>query len=304
MGLPGELVALISENLDFDSWLALAKVDDSFIEWVMNPVRLRSVIARPGFIVKPGGSNPVGREAHSWFSVPSTTDIKEIAMNEQKRRQGNKERVLSLLNIISLHQQGIEHGKKLKRVIISFLLSEFTNWNSNRDLETRIDRIRTRIIPRERHLKMNRWIHCGCCNCYFLYPRPQILYNLQGAEYCVDIEGHNLITLLGTELGSGMEENWSLLRVMRGIRSARGRRNSTFEALTGGRACIHSRSFSLKRLQDEKAILKRGDKSRRVPSRFLEIVYIDTEFNELCEIGDIGLPDLAQAVETRLEAYM
>ena len=280
-GLPGEVVALIAENLDFDSWLSLSKVDSSFLEWMMNPVRLQQIVGKAGFIVKPkefDTTHPQVQTDFSWYAVPPSETIKKTVMDEQKRRMNNIRRVRSLMHLIARCQQGKEYRQKLREVTARPIVKEFISWISRS--QRRLINVQHRQLeegdgPAEQQrledllmdkpsMKTHRWVHCADCGRYYPYLRPQLLHHTHPDktltdEYFLDGEGLKLLSLLkySPDIPEGLfwrETKYDLC-------------GSTLELEE--LECRHQRSVASKELQDKMAMQKMARGPRRFICNFL-----------------------------------
>ena len=282
LGLPGEVVALIAENLDFDSWLSLSEVDSSFLEWMMNPVRLQQIVGKAGFIVKPkefDTTHPQVQTDFSWYAVPPSETIKKTVMDEQKRRMNNIRRVRSLMHLIARCQQGKEYRQKLREVTARPIVKEFISWISRsqrRLINVQHSQLEEGDGPAEQQrledllmdkpsMKTHRWVHCADCGRYYPYLRPQLLHlthpdKTPTDEYFLDGEGLKLLSLLkySPDIPEGLfwrETKYDLC-------------GSTLELEE--LECRHQRSVASKELQDKMAMKKMARGPRRFICNFLK----------------------------------
>ena len=273
--LPPEVVALISEHLDFKTWKALSSVDDRHVPWIVNPVRLPSITMKRDFIVNPENFCPSGPELRtdfSWYAVPSSIGIKKAALEEQERRMGNKERVRFLINLIQKAEQSNECKRKMKRTVARAIITNFSSrvtpaWR--KQMKTMLELSgpqRLEDVDIDQPSKETyRWLLCSECRRYYPYPRPQVLYSFCGDEYYIDFEGMNLLYLLGYRPSVEGGTMWTETRF--------DLYNDSLELSRLG--CRHWNSIKLRRLQDKKALLEMCSNPRKMLPGFMSMFYPD-----------------------------
>ena len=300
LGLPGEVLALIAENLDFDSWLSLSEVDDSFLRWTLNPVRLQQVVGKAGFIVKPkelDTTYPQVRTDFSWYAVPPSETIKKMVMDEQKRRMNNIRRVKSLMHLINRCQQGKEYRQKLREVTARPIVKEFTSWIScsqrrliniqQKQLEEEDEHAEQQrledLLMDKPSMKTYRWVHCADCGRYFPYLRPQLLHHnhpdkIPADEYYLDGEGLKLLSLL--KYSPGIPEGLFWRETKYDLCG------STWELEE--LECRHQRSIASKEQQDRRAMQTMAQGPRRFFYKFLKAhMFLDPQDSrQPIEYGD------------------